>query len=163
GNDFVDGGAGDDTMDGGGQQLDAAAFFDQTGPVTASLVTGTATGDGKDTFTNVQQLHGGDGADTCTGNAADNGVFGSGGNDSLVGNGGDNFLGGNGGDDKLAGGDGNDFLDGGAGDDTMDAGGQQFDAIAFFDETAPVTASLATGTASGAGNDTFTGARQLHG
>jgi Ca2+-binding RTX toxin-like protein len=164
GTDFVDGGAGDDTMDGGGQQFDAIAFFDATGgPVTASLATGTATGDGTDTFTGVSQLHGGPYDDTLIGDAADNNLFGNGGNDSLSGGDGNDFLSGGDGNDSLSGGDGNDFLDGGAGDDTMDGGGQQFDAIAFFDETGPVTASLATGTATGEGNDTFTGARGLHG
>jgi Ca2+-binding RTX toxin-like protein len=234
GSDFVDGGHGDDTMDGGGQTTDAASFFDATGPVTASLVTGTASGDGSDTFSGVSQLDGGPYNDTLTGNAADNFLGGGGGNDTLFGgagddglgggpgddtldgggdrfdnvtffdatgpviaslvsgtssgggegsdsftnvngfNGGpygdtltgnaaDNFLSGQGGNDTLVGGAGNDFLDGGAGDDTMDAGGDQFDAIAFFDETGPVTASLASGTATGDGNDTFTGAHQLHG
>jgi Ca2+-binding RTX toxin-like protein len=234
GNDFVDGGAGNDTMDGGGQEFDAAAFFDETGPVTASLVTGTATGDGSDTFTGVRQLHGGAFDDTFTGDAADNGLFGNGGNDTLYGgdgsdglsggpgddtidggtgrfdnvsfwdatgpvnaslvdgtssgggegsdtftnvnglNGGpyddtltgndaDNFLGGNGGNDTLSGGGGNDFLNGGAGDDSMDGGGGQFDAVAFFDATGPVTASLATGTATGDGSDTFVNVNQFHG
>jgi Ca2+-binding RTX toxin-like protein len=234
GNDFVDGGPGNDTMDGGGQSLDAVAFFDETGPVTASLVSGTATGAGSDTFTNVGQLHGGDYADTFTGNGADNGLFGNGGNDTLnggdgndylsggsgddtidggsgsydavtfwdatggvtaslatgassgggegndtftnidvlnggtgpdtlVGDNSDNSLWGGAGDDTLSGGGGNDFVDGGPGNDTMDGGGQSLDAVAFFDETGPVTASLVSGTATGAGSDTFTNVGQLHG
>jgi Ca2+-binding RTX toxin-like protein len=163
GTDFVDGGAGDDTMDAGGQQFDAIAFFDETGPVTASLATGTATGEGNDTFTGASTLDGGGFADTFFGDAAQNFLSGQGGNDTLYGGDGTDFLNGGDGSDSLSGGDGSDFLDGGAGDDTMDAGGQQFDAIAFFDETGPVTASLATGTATGEGNDTFTGASTLDG
>jgi Ca2+-binding RTX toxin-like protein len=147
GNDLLDGGAGNDMIDGGGQQFDGAAFFDESGPVTASLVTGTATGDGSDTFTNVQQLHGGNYADTFTGDARDNGLFGNGGNDTLYG------------------GDGNDYLSGGTGDDTIDGGAGTYDAITFWDATGSVTASLATGTSSGGGegNDTFTNAEVLNG
>lgn len=73
-------------MDGGGQPTDAASFFDATGPVTASLVTGTATGDGSDTFSGVSQLDGGPYDDTLTGNVADN-FLGGGGNDTLFGGG----------------------------------------------------------------------------
>src|SRR5207247_10460584 len=116
------------------------SFFDATGPVTASLVTGTSSGggEGNDTFTNMSGLNGGPFGDTLTGNAADN------------------FLSGEGGNDTLVGGAGHDFPDGGAGDDTLDAGGDQFDAIAVFDEPGPVTASIVTGTATCDGSDTFT-------
>lgn len=147
GDDLLDGGHGNDTIDGGGDQFDGAAFFDETGPVTASLVTGTATGDGNDTFTNVEQLHGGDFSDTFTGDAADNGLFGNGGNDTLFG------------------GAGNDYLSGGTGNDTISGGGQPFDAVTFWDATGPVTASLASGTSSGGGegSDTFTGVTTLDG
>jgi Ca2+-binding RTX toxin-like protein len=147
GNDVVDGGAGDDTMDGGGQRFDAAAFFDESGPVTASLVTGTATGDGSDTFTNVRQLHGGDFADTFTGDGGDNGLFGNGGNDNL------------------SGGAGNDGLSGGAGDDTIDGGSGSYDSVSFWDATGSVTASLASGTSSGGGegSDSFTNVNVLNG
>jgi Ca2+-binding RTX toxin-like protein len=234
GHDLLDGGNGDDFVDGGAGRFDGAAFFDESAPVTGSLDTGTATGQGSDTFTNVEQLHGGKFDDILTGNASDNGLFGNSGNDkvsggdgndslsggfgddvidggngtfdsvsfwdatgpvtaslatgtssggdegsdsftnvevlnggpysdTLTGNDGDNSLWGAGGNDTLTGAGGNDFVDGGAGDDTMDGGGQQFDAAAFFDESGPVTASLATGTATGDGSDTFTNVRQLHG
>jgi Ca2+-binding RTX toxin-like protein len=147
GNDFVDGGAGDDTMDGGGQRFDAAAFFDESGPGTASLVTGTATGDGSDTFTNVSQLHGGNFADTFTGDGGDNGLFGNGGNDNL------------------SGGAGNDGLSGGAGDDTLDGGSGSYDSVSFWDATGSVTASLASGTSSGGGegSDSFANVNVLNG
>jgi Ca2+-binding RTX toxin-like protein len=163
GNDFLDGGTGDDMMDGGGQQFDAVAFFDERGPVTASLATGTATGEGNDTFTNVSQLHGGPFADTFFGNSADNALFGNHGNDTLNGGDGNDVLDGGNGDDSLSGGDGNDFMVGGLGDDTIDGGPGDFDAVAYFDATAPVTASLASGTATGDGSDTFTNLEQLQG
>ena len=47
GNDFLTGGSGHDAITGGGQPFDAVAFFDATVPVTASHVTGTASGDGE--------------------------------------------------------------------------------------------------------------------
>jgi Ca2+-binding RTX toxin-like protein len=147
GSDLLDGGAGNDTMDGGGQQFDAAAFFDETGPVTASLVTGTATGDGSDSFTRVRQLHGGNFADTFTGDANDNGLFGNGGNDTLDG------------------GAGNDNLSGSSGDDTIDGGSGTFDSISFWDASGGVTASLTDGTSNGGGEgtDTFKGVEALYG
>jgi Ca2+-binding RTX toxin-like protein len=145
GNDFLVGGAGDDTMDGGGQDWDAAAFFDETGPVTASLVTGKASGEGEDAFTDVRQLHGGNFDDTLIGDGADNGLFGNGGNDTL------------------SGGAGNDYLSGGVGDDTVDGGAGSDDSVTFWDATGPVTASLATGSSTGEGNDSFAQVEHLDG
>jgi Ca2+-binding RTX toxin-like protein len=163
GNDFLDGGSGDDTMDGGPGQFDAAAFFDETGPVTASLATGTATGQGSDTFTNIEALHGGDFSDTFTGNDSDNGLFGNGGDDTISGGGGNDILNGGEGNDTLNGGDGNDFFDAGSGDDTLDGGPGDFDSAAFFDANGPITASLATGSSTGDGVDTFINVEQLAG
>ena len=231
GHDLLDGGLGNDTLDGGSGQFDGAAFFDETGPVTASLATGTATGQGSDTFTNMEELHGGGYTDTFTGDSENNGLFGNGGNDSLgggpgddylsgglgddvsdggpgndtitfwdatgpvtaslvsnsssgegsdtftnaeslqggpygdtlTGNSGDNFISGGDGNDSLSGGDGNDFFDAGQGDDTLDGGPGDFDSAAFFDASGPITASLATGTSTGDGVDTFTNVEQLVG
>jgi Ca2+-binding RTX toxin-like protein len=129
GNDFLDGGAGDDAMDAGGDRFDAIAFFDETGPVTASLATGTASGDGNDTFSGAEQLFGGDFADTFTGDGGDNGLFGNGGNDTLSGGAGNDNLNGGAGNDSLFGEAGNDFLDGADGVDFLD-GGPDFDICA---------------------------------
>jgi Ca2+-binding RTX toxin-like protein len=95
GNDDVDGGGGADTV-----------FYDEaTSGITASLATGTATGEGSDTLAGVENISGSAQADTLTGDA------------------GPNVLVGLGGSDTLAGGDGNDALIGGSGTDTLDGGG----------------------------------------
>jgi ABC-type transport system substrate-binding protein len=145
GNDFLDPGAGDDAIDGGAGAFDAAAFFDATGPLIANLSTGTATGQGSDTFVGVERLHGGEFADTFTGDDGDNGLFG------------------NGGDDTLSGGAGNDNFNGGQGEDVIRGGTGQFDSVGFWAATGPITASLAAGTSSGEGNDTLDGVEALFG
>jgi Ca2+-binding RTX toxin-like protein len=100
---------GNDTIDGGGG-VDFASFFLSPGPVTVDLAAGTATGEGTDTLTGIENVNGsGDFGDTLTGDTQSNVLLGSGGDDSV--SGGD-------GDDELDGGDGTDALDGGVGTDT---------------------------------------------
>src|SRR5262245_56613740 len=95
GNDAIDGGAG----------VDFASFFLSPGPVTVDLAAGTATGEGTDTLTGIENVFGsGDFGDTLTGATQDNMLIGAGG------------------DDHVIGGDGNDDLDGGAGTDALDGG-----------------------------------------
>ncbi|MGH2693231.1 MAG: calcium-binding protein [Actinomycetota bacterium] len=98
GNDDVDGGTGFDTV-----------FYDssQSG-ITASLASGTATGEGNDTLTNVENLSGSQSADTLTGDSGPNILVGLGGNDTLDGGAGNDALFGGGGSDTLNGGDGED-------------------------------------------------------
>jgi Ca2+-binding RTX toxin-like protein len=112
-------------------------FFDETGPATASLVTGTSSGggEGNDTFTGVNGFDGGPYGDTLTGNATDN------------------FIAGEDGNDTISPGDGNDYIDPGAGDDSIDGGPGTYDTVAYFSASGPVAASLATAAASGDGND----------
>ncbi|WP_405818957.1 calcium-binding protein [Streptomyces sp. NBC_01390] len=112
---YVDGGAGDDTI--------------AAGPV--SIVRG---GDGNDTITSVgdiaeggkgndvirggagdQILRGDDGNDTIYGGSGTDNLYGGKGNDVLYGNAGVDYIWGNSGNDKLYGGAGNDVLSGGAG------------------------------------------------
>ena len=96
----------------------------------------------------IENAIGGSGADTLTGNDADNWLQGNGGNDSL--------SGGNG-NDRLSGGSGTNTLNGGSGSDTAD-----YSAGA----TAAVTANLATGTATynaGAAHDNFTSVENIYG
>jgi Ca2+-binding RTX toxin-like protein len=79
GDDYVDGGAGSDTFD----------FRTSAAGVYADLVAGTATGEGNDTFINIENLRGSElGNDTLIGNAGDNIFQGHGGNDSIDGAGG---------------------------------------------------------------------------
>jgi Ca2+-binding RTX toxin-like protein len=135
---------GDDTID-GREGDDAVAYWLASGPVTADLAAGegSASGEGTDTFNNVEGLLGSVG-------------FG----DDLSGDAGDNLLDGDGGNDKLSGLDGNDWLVGGSGNDTIDGGEGTYDLVdhsntAFLEVVAAVTVDLAAGTARGQGNDSI--------
>ena len=77
----------------GQEQFDGATFWSSPGGVVGSLADGTATGPhGTDTFTNVEELHGSDYADTFYGSPGDDGLLGLGGNDLLVGGDGNDSL-----------------------------------------------------------------------
>lgn len=97
------------------------------------------------------------GADTFTGNAAWDQLFGRDGNDHLAGHGGDDILQGDAGDDRLDGGAGSDRLDGGHGADDL-SGGDGEDALsgAQGDDTIDAGAGhdMIDG---GMGNDTIRG------
>jgi Ca2+-binding RTX toxin-like protein len=101
GNDLLVGYAGNDTFKGGGAN-DTVNYFSSAAAVVASLTTGTATGEGSDTFNSIENLTG-------------SGFFG----DTLTGDGQVNILQGSGGDDTLSGLGGIDTLDGGTGNDIL--------------------------------------------
>ncbi|MEO0032763.1 MAG: hypothetical protein RIS94_2521, partial [Pseudomonadota bacterium] len=128
GNDTLAGGLGNDTLN-GGLGIDTASYAGAASAVTASLLTGKASGGaGADTFVGIENLTGSAFADTLTGNAGDN---------------------------VLRGGDGVDTLIGGAGNDTLN-GGAGVDTASYATAGAAVTVNLATGTATGgAGSDTL--------
>ena len=144
GNDTISGDGGDDTISGdlGTDTVDYSSF---AGAVTVVLAPATGTTPGTST--------GAAGSDSLLG--IEN-VNGGGGDDSLTGEIGANVLSGNGGTDTLVGLEGNDTLDGGGGSDTLDysaAGGG-------------VTVNLATTAAQntvGAGTDTITAAENVTG
>jgi Ca2+-binding RTX toxin-like protein len=146
---FVPGG-GNDQVDGGGAN-DAAAFWFAQGPVSADLSSGTASGEGNDTLTGIEGLLG-------------SVFFG----DVLRGNDQTNLLGGDAGDDQLFGEGGDDWLTGGEGNDKIEGGAgagdiADFSTTAFLDASAPVTASLEAGTATGQGSDTIATVEQIYG
>ena len=58
GEDLVEGGAGTDTLDGGSGLNDAASWIFSSAPITASLTSGTASGDGPDSMVSVEPLVG---------------------------------------------------------------------------------------------------------
>ncbi|MFK7959453.1 MAG: putative Ig domain-containing protein [Phycisphaerales bacterium] len=126
GNDSLNGGAGDDILEGGAGTDDVT--FDGIDGVMVDLAAGTATGQGNDTLSGIEQVKGSSADDTISGDAEDN-IF--------RGDGGDDILEGRDGDDRLYGGSGNDILRGGDGVDTAD----------FLDQTSNVTIDLAAGTA----------------
>jgi glucose/arabinose dehydrogenase len=120
GADKLHGEEGNDTFD-GGPGIDAANFSSSLAAITASLTTNTATGEGSDTLTGIENLVGSSKDDTLTGSEGDNYINGGALGDSLTGMGGADTLTGGGGPDSVNSQDGvngNDSLDGGPGTDT---------------------------------------------
>ncbi len=155
GDDTLRGGAGDDTLMGrggddtldGGEGTDTAYFNTAQDGVNVNLAEGTATGEGNDTITNVENVIGSARNDTITGDSADN---------VLSGQQGDDVVSGSGGDDVVRGGLGSDTLDGGEGNDTA----------SYFDvyNAAGVNVDLEAGTSDeGSGQDTLTNFENVEG
>ncbi|MCA4924170.1 MAG: hypothetical protein ING86_15425, partial [Methylobacterium sp.] len=94
--------------------------------------------------------------------AAIEAVQGSAQDDTIMGDGSHNFLGGGGGNDSLLGGAGDDTANGGSGNDVM-FGWAGFDMASFAQATNGVAANLATGRATGEGNDSLDGFEALIG
>ncbi len=148
--------AGNDTYDGGLGE-DAVSFLFAGAPVSTNLAAGTASGEGGDSITGVEDLIGGPYSDVLTGDTGPNVLLGGlAGADTLSGGDGDDILGG----DTcylfvfLCGGDiENDVLDGGNGTDLASYG------LALN----PVNANLQTGIAIGDGSDTLRGIESLEG
>jgi len=157
GDDLLTGGAGDDQIDGTAGAFDTVSY-QYAKKVKVDLGAGTATGQGKDTLVNVENVIGSErGSDFITGDDLDNHLDGWGGNDKLWGGAGDDILFGGGGNDHLRGGDDNDELYGGDGNDQLhgDAGDDILDGGAGNDQ-------LRGGEGNdvlygGAGNDTLRG------
>lgn len=114
GDDLITGGDGADTLD-GGNGTDTLSYLDETGTggVTVSLQTGLATDTHGETDEIVafELVQGSWWADTITGDAEGNGLWGFDGDDSLVGGDGIDTLTGGAGNDTLAGGAQNDLAD----------------------------------------------------
>ncbi len=124
GNDTLLGGVGNDTLD-GGLGTDTASYSASLTAVVASLAANSATGEGSDTFLDVENLLGSSKADTLTGSTANNSLTGGGGSDTEQGELGNDTVIGSGGADTLKGGDGNDTVkskDGVKGNDSLDGG-----------------------------------------
>jgi Ca2+-binding RTX toxin-like protein len=114
GDDLLAGGAGNDTLVGGAGN-DTALFVDATAGVTVNLAAGTATGEGSDSLSGIENAFGGSFDDDLTGSAAANTLEAGGGNDRLAGGAGNDTLVGGTDHDTLVGGAGNDVLVGGTG------------------------------------------------
>ncbi len=121
GDDTIAPGGGSDTVN-GGTGTNTISYANVPGTLSLNLATGTATdgAGGTDTISNIQNVLGGPG------------------NDSITGDANANVLNGGGGADVLNGGDGNDTLDGGTGAPST---------VTYKDDPAGVTANLTTGTA----------------
>ena len=134
GDDTLQGEGGLDTLNGGVSTAvgDTASYAERTTPVSVTLPGGLA---GEDTFTGIENVTGGGGDDTLTGD---------------------------GGANKLLGGSGDDTLQGAGGIDALDGGdeGAVGDTASFAERNTGVTAFSATGMV---GEDTFTEIENLTG
>ena len=117
GHDLLYGDAGSDRFR-GGKGFDYVSYWTSPRGVRADLSRGRATGDGTDTFRQIEGLGGSRFADVLIGNRRTNGLYGEPGNDRLLGLGGRDGLFGNAGRDRLDGGAGYDLGNGGRGTDT---------------------------------------------
>lgn len=154
GNDLLASGAGDDLLN-GSAGTDTVVFTGaEAVTVNLAILTAQDTGQGMDTFLSIENLTGGDGDDSLTGNGLANRIDGGGGNDTVAGGGGDDRLFGSGGDDTLAADSGNDRLSGGEGIDTILFSGSG---------AAVVNLALTTAQATGRGLDVVTGIENVTG
>jgi Ca2+-binding RTX toxin-like protein len=159
GRDTLIGGPGDDTLDGGGGRNDWVNYLDSPSGVWVDLIAGTAIGDGTDTITGVEHIAGSTFDDLLIGDPKDNKILGYQGEDAIDGRAGD---------DLIDGGPANDILQGHKGNDTI-IGSYGRDLALFGEATGPVTADLATGTATytdpnqGPFTDTLDGIEHLTG
>lgn len=123
GDDLLSGGAGADQLE-GGAGTDTVTYAGTSAAVTADF--DRAADDGakneKDRITSTENLVGGSGDDTLTGDGKANMLTGGPGADSLTGEGGTDTLIGTRGDDSLSGGPEADSLSGGAANDTLIGG-----------------------------------------
>ena len=131
GADTLVGGGGNDSLD-GGAGIDTADYRAVAGGIVVNLASGTASGEGGDSLSSIEN------------------VIGSAATDRIFGNGAANLLVGGGDGDVLDGAEGNDTLLGGAGGDEL-AGGDGFDIASYVGSSAGVEVSLAAGM--GAGGD----------
>ena len=182
----LNGGDGDDTLRGGaaadafagGPGEDVVTYDDRTAAVSATLnglADDGAAGEGDRIGTDVEDLVGGSGNDTLTGDLRDNVLDAGPGNDAVTGGRGGDTLTGGPGNDSVAGGDGDDSLDeaapangtdvlsGGDGSDAVDYSGRTAAVAVLFDGKADNgqagendnVASDIEGATGGAGNDTL--------
>jgi Ca2+-binding RTX toxin-like protein len=171
GNDFLHGAdgndrfvtaGGDDAYD-GGPGTDVVDFRESwNSEVIVNLVAGTASGDGEDTMTAIEDV---------VGSWYDDLLIGDGFANKLNGYYGEDILRGGAGDDKLFGGanedpydevNDNDVLYGGPGDDAL-IGGVGTDVVDFGSAPGPVTVDLSLGVATGDGADTVSGIENVNG
>ncbi|MEM8837421.1 MAG: DUF5801 repeats-in-toxin domain-containing protein [Pseudomonadota bacterium] len=118
GADTLDGGIGDDNLFGGGGN-DTASFASESNAVGVNLADGTATGQGSDTLTSIENVIGSAGNDDIIGNDQANRIEGGGGDDDIFAGGGSDEIFGGADNDELFGGADNDTLFGGIGNDEL--------------------------------------------
>jgi Ca2+-binding RTX toxin-like protein len=93
---------GNDTIDGGAGDHDLVYFTTSKSGVSVDLAAGTATGDGSDTLTGVEDVFGSYHDDVIAGSSGKDVLHGSVGNDTLIPRGGDDYVYGDDGTDTIA-------------------------------------------------------------
>lgn len=172
GDDTLSGNAGNDSLGGGAHGLegDTADFAGAGGAVAVDLGAGTATGEGNDVLTGIENAAGSAFNDSLMGDPAANALAGRSGQDIAEGGAGPDELTGGAGRDELGGGSGDDALDGSEHDDVL-AGGPDDDEMrgrsgrdaASYQDAGPVTVDLAGGSGSGDGSDDLIGIEDVLG
>jgi Ca2+-binding RTX toxin-like protein len=137
GNDSLEGGVGNDVIDGGDGTHDGLRYWNSSQGVSVDLAAGTASGQGSDTFTGIEDATGSSHDDVIAGDSGNNKLYGWNGNDTLIPRGGD--------------------------DSVTDYNGNGIDTVAFDDATQGVTVDLALQKATGDGTDMFYGIENIRG
>ncbi|MDP2902113.1 MAG: DUF4347 domain-containing protein [Methylovulum sp.] len=150
GNDTIDGGGDNDTIDGGAGN-DTADYSSYSAIIKVALNEGgdvdvdVAGNNNDDKIRNIENIIGGSGNDSITGDGLDNILTGNNGTDTI--NGGD-------GNDTLDGGNaGNDIIDGGAGNDTLDYSSYAATLSVTLNGSTQVTVSVTDPSNTGLAND----------
>ncbi len=183
GDDTLEGGLGDDNLY-GGAGTDTASYAASATAVSVNLYAGTATGEGNDTLSSIENaigssgddsiwgtgganrleggagidhLYGGAGTDLLFGGTQDDFLYGGTGADEMYGGSGYDLLSGQDGDDTIFGDGGNDIIYGLTGNDNID-GGANSDTITGGDGDDIIAGGSGYDTINGQnGNDTITG------
>ena len=92
GNDFIQPGGGNDWVDGGGGTFDTVVYVLSPGPVSVSLATGQATGQGSDNLRRFEVVAGSNFADSLVGSVRNDTFFPGGGNDTAAGGAGTDIV-----------------------------------------------------------------------
>jgi Ca2+-binding RTX toxin-like protein len=161
-NDTMDGGADDDLLIGGfgvdtmagGDGSDTISYQGEFSNFAINLLVGQTSSDRnpansstpgsgiEDTFTSIENVIGGEGNDTITGDAIGNTLSGRAGNDVISGGGGRDYMDGGDGNDTLRGDSGDDVLSGGGGNDTIIGGDGTGDEVQFNGTRASYTVTF---------------------
>jgi Ca2+-binding RTX toxin-like protein len=151
-------GGGNDRLLGARSNRDDVDYFNSPRAVNVNLATGRATGYGTDNLRRIDQIFGSEFDDVLVGdNASNDPLVGGPGNDRILGGGGSDDLFGFTGNDRLSGGAGVDLVDGWRGDDELEGGPGKADFLNYQGPLGPINLNVGTGTARGAGRDTFLG------
>ncbi|MFT7837665.1 calcium-binding protein [Saccharothrix sp. BKS2] len=122
GDDILRGDGGEDHFSGGGGR-DGVTYYGYATAVEADIDSVSeddgVPGEGDTIWGDVEDLYGGEGGDTLTGNGNGNAIVGNGGNDTIDGLGGPDYLSGSNENDWIHGGSGDDTVHGGPGDDRL--------------------------------------------